>query len=77
MQTLNKAVHALFLIAVVGGVAFYALSARPANKNSKGTGRTYAQQAEADLQRQLNGLQQQQADALKRSIQVGRQATGR
>lgn len=77
MKTLNNVVHVLLLMAATGGVAFYLLSAPPASKQSKGTERTYAQQAEADLQRRLDDLQQAQAAALQRSIEIGQQATRR
>lgn len=77
MQSLNKIVHLLFLIAIGGGVGYYALSERPADKTPKRTGRTYAQQAEADMQVRLDDLRRQQEAALNRSIEIGRRATGR
>lgn len=77
MKSLNNVVHVLFLMAAIGGVAFYLLSERPADKQSKGTERTYAQQAEADLRRRLDDIQQDQAAALQRSIEIGQHATRR
>ena len=77
MQSVNKVVHALFLIAAAGGMAFYAMSERPAGKESKGKGRTYSQQAEADTRRRLDEIQQQIDDSIQRNIEIGRRATGR
>ena len=79
LYKLNNSIGIILLIVVIGGGAMYGLvtflSAPPVLRQSYQDDGPYQRQAQKDLKRRMQHLQQQSSDAIQKSIEIGQRAT--